>query len=124
MNRLWVSVRYEQLKRLMPAIAFVMQSITLSGVLYGLISWRGFPWYTFPAIVICLIGFGITFAWIYYDLLKMKNAEQEAKWIMNPQNIDSLSPKEQWLYEHVALAISGDEKAITEMLIAAKRGKI
>jgi len=124
MNRIWLSIRYEQLKRLMPAIAFVMQSITLSGVLYGLIAWRGIHWYVFPFIVIILIFIGLGFAWFYYDVLKMKDAEQEAQWIMSPQNINVLSPKEQWFYRNLGLAFSGDEKAIQNIIEASERGKI
>lgn len=120
MNRLWISLRYEQMKRLSPAIGFIMQSATLSGVLYGLLAWHfSQPLFLFPVFFFGTLGLGFGMAWLYYDVLGMRHAEQQARFNMEPQYTHILAPQTAWMLGCLARALEGDKAAIEELKTAS-----
>lgn len=123
--RVWISIRYEQMKRLAPAIGFILQSATLASILYSLLAWR-FEWglWLFPVLFLSIIGLGFSASWFYYDILKMKEPEQEARYSMEPQYTYNLSPQTAWMIDRLARGMEGDKEAIGEMREAAKNGRI
>lgn len=126
-KRIWLSIRIEQLKRISPIIYFLLQAATFATVLFTVVKWRmpGIPgWFTIPILFLSVLAFGFLFAWVYYDLFKMREPEQQARFDMEPAYGEVLSPKEAWLFDALSRAIAGDESAHVQLREAAKTGRI
>lgn len=111
-----LALRYEQTKRLAPAISLIIQAATLSTVVYGLISWRGVGPWILPAIFLAVVFFGVGASWAYYDLLDMRRYERAALMNLDPMQQDQLTPKEAKTLAllHDALRrIPGSDEALT-----------
>jgi len=116
----WVALRYEQMKRLAPAISLCLQSATLAGVIYGLVAWRGMGLWLAPAIAAGLLGGAAVAAWLYYDVLQMRVSEREAWLHLDPYQHDRLTPKEAKLLHLAVAAMGGDEDALLSLEDAAR----
>lgn len=120
----FLALRYEQTKRLAPAISLLIQAATLSSVLYGLLAWRGVGAWVVPGIFVLILCFALGAAWLYYDVLGMREHERAALLNLDPMQQDRLTPKERLLLARVLLAFDGDPASRDKLVLASTTGRL
>lgn len=120
--RPWLALRYEQIKRLAPLISLGIQSATLAGVAYALLSPQN-P-ILLPLLMAAIVALASAAAALWYGPLGMRDAEQTARFEMDTRDQGRLSPKEKRLLLLWLRIEEGDDKAHAEVREAIIKGRL